>query len=342
MRLRIGFLAAGLTLVAATTPARAGLVFNGGNGAISFGVAPYGGAPNVGGPTYIADNVTGRNDILTSPGLGTLGGYLTASPVIANNIASYGGALPLRAFQNGGGNGAGAFGSGSMANLGTTVGLNLADSGPGGGSASYAIGAGNTTYTVVGAPIAAGSTYGAYLTMGGSVPLVGNADVESLRVHVSDTAGVFGAGGTDLPQLVLAISRNGAGAGIGNYNIVTIGGVAGGNAGLILDNGVTGAFRALAVDNQALAAPLPVGDILSVSYALTAYTDPASIEMFDPTFGNDDLLNLTGPLPTDVTFVSSAAVPEPSSIVMMALGVLSVGGFHVSRRLRGRRRESRS
>src|ERR1700761_9548621 len=82
-------------LMVLSTPAFAGLIFDGGNGAISFGVAPYGGAPNVGGPTYIADNVTGRNDILTSPGLGTLGGYLTASPVIANNIATRGGKLPL-------------------------------------------------------------------------------------------------------------------------------------------------------------------------------------------------------------------------------------------------------
>jgi hypothetical protein len=43
MCLLIGFLAAFLTLLAASTPARADLLFNGGNGAISFGVAPYGG-----------------------------------------------------------------------------------------------------------------------------------------------------------------------------------------------------------------------------------------------------------------------------------------------------------
>jgi hypothetical protein len=338
MRHLTGFLAAVLTLFAASTPARADLLFNGGTGAISFGVAPYGGAPNVGGPTYIADNVTGRNDILTSPGLGTLGGYLTASPVIANNIASYGGALPLIATQVGGSNASGAFGSGAMSNLGNQVGLALADSGPGGGSASYAIGAGNITYTVAGAPIAAGSTYGAYLTMAGSVPLVGNADVMALRVHISDTAGVFGAGGTDLPQLVLAISRNGAGVGIGNYNVITIGGVAGGNAALILDNGLTGSFRALAVDNQALAAALPVGDILSVSYALTAYTDPASFDTFDPSFSTD-LLDLTGPLPGISLVSTPSAVPEPVSIGLMAVGVLSVVGFHTSRRLMGRRPE---
>src|SRR5207248_185287 len=110
MRLPTGCLIAYLILLATSTPGRAALIYNGGTGAISFGVAPYGGAPNIGGPTYIADNVTGRNDILTSPGLGTLGGYLTASPVVANNIASYGGALPLSASQVGGGNASGAFG----------------------------------------------------------------------------------------------------------------------------------------------------------------------------------------------------------------------------------------
>jgi hypothetical protein len=339
MRLPIGFLAVGLTLLAPCAPARAGFVFNGGNGGISFGVSPYGPPTNNGAPTYIADNVTGRNDILTSPGLGTLGGFLTASPVIGNNIASYGGGLPLFATQVGGGNGAGAFGSGTMSNLGSQVGLALADSGPGGGSASYVIGAGNISYTIVGAPIAAGATYGAYLTMAGTVPLVGNADVEGLRVHISDTAGVFGAGGTDLPQLVLAISRNGAGAGIGNYNIVTIGGAAGGNAGLILDNGVTGTFRALAVDNQALAAPLPVGDILSISYALTGYADPASFDTFDPSL-SFDLLSLTGPLPDSLLVdTPGATTPEPASIVMISVGILSVAGARIGRRRAGRRPE---
>ena len=41
----------------AGTPAFAGLIFDAGNGAIVMGVAPYGGAPNVGGPTYIANNI---------------------------------------------------------------------------------------------------------------------------------------------------------------------------------------------------------------------------------------------------------------------------------------------
>jgi hypothetical protein len=304
-----------------SAPAFAGLIGNGGTGGIAMGISLYGGAPNVGGPTYIADNITGRNDILSSPGLGTLGGYLTANPVLANNIQSAGGALPLFASQAGGSNGNGAFGSGSAFDAGDLISFALSDAGPGGGSASYLISAANFTFTNVGGAIPAGTTYGAFLAIGGSVPLTGNADVASLRVHISDTAGIFGAGGTDLPQLVLAISRNGAGAGIGNYNIVTIGGAAGGNAALILDNGVTGTFRALAVDNQALGAPIPVGDILSVSAALTAYSDPASFSSFDPAF-DLDLLSLTGPLPENALVgTADTATPEAGTSILLGLGL---------------------
>ena len=316
-----------LAAILIATPVFAGLIPNGGNGAISFGVAPYGGAPNVGGPTYIADNVTGRNDILTSPGLGTLGGFLTANPVVGNNIASIAGALPLSDTQNGGGNGSGAFGSGTAQNSGGDIAFSLSDAGPGGGSASYLVGAANYTFTVAGTPLAAGTTYGAYLSIGGDVPLVGNADVASLRVHVNDTAGVFGAGGTDLPQLVLAISRNGAGAGIGNYNIVTVGGVAGGNAALILDNGVSGLFRALAVDDLTLGAALPVGDILSVSTALTAYSDPANFDSISPLTEND-LLALTGPLPgfdlADTPSLAATTTPEPSTGLLLFAALLTM------------------
>jgi hypothetical protein len=314
MSLLTGLVGATLLLLACSTPARAGLNFNGGVGAISFGVAPYGGGPNNGGPTYIGDNVTGLNDILTSPG----GGYQTASPVIANNTLSIGGAVPaLAALQAGGGNGFGAFGSGAMINTGSTVGVSLTDSGPGGGTASYAIGTGVVTYTVAGAAVAAGTTYGAYLSMAGAVPLVNSADVMSLRVSISDTMGALNVA---LPQMVLAIGNLGG----GNYNIVTIGGAGGGNAGMIF-NPLTGAFTSLAVDNAALAAALPVGDVLTVRYALTAYADPASLDTFDPT-GDLALLNLTGPLPS-LGFVDTPSfVPEPASILMVGMaGLMSLG-----------------
>jgi hypothetical protein len=304
----------------------ANVIDDGGTGVIAMGVAPYGGAPNVGGPTYIGNNFTGRNDILTSPGLGTLNGYLTASPVVANNIFSVGPeAFPAGATHTGGGNGAGPFGSGfAYSNDGSSVSLGLSDSGPGGGSASYEVISGITTYSVAGAAVPAGTNYGAYISMAGSVSLVGNADVLSLRAHLSDTAGVFGAGGTDMPQEVLAISRNGAGAGIGNYNIVEIGGIGGGNAAVSLDNGVTGAFRALAVDNQALGAPLPVGDVLTVTWTLTAYADPAHFDSFDPSL-DTDLLNLTGPLPTDLFIGTNASnAPEPGVALLMGSGLVAI------------------
>lgn len=298
-------------------------IYTGGTGIVVMGVAPYGGAPNVGGPTYIANNFTGRNDILTSPGLGTLGGYLTASPVVANNIFSLGpSAAPVAGTQTGGGNGSGAFGTGVGLDGGAFANFALMDSGPGGGSASYILIAGDSSYSVLGAPVAAGTTYGAYIGIGGVVPLVGNADIASLRVHYSDTAGVFGAGGTDAPQEVLAISRNGAGSGIGNYNIVTIGGIAGGNAALILDNGVTGAFRAAAVDSLTLGADLPVGDIVTVSWTLSAYSDPASFSSIDIA---QDLLNLTGPLPADAFLaVDSTTTPEPGTPILIASGLLGI------------------
>jgi hypothetical protein len=215
----------------------------------------------------------------------------------------------------GGGNANGNFGSGSAVNFGSSMGFNLADFGPGGGSASYILSSASFSYTDVGAPIAAGTSYGAFMGIGGIVPLVGNADVAALRVHITDTAGVFGAGGADLPQLVLAISRNGAGAGIGNYNIV-IGGPAGGNAVIILDNGVTGAFRALAVDNLVLGAAIPVGDVISVQATVTAYSDPSSFSSFF--LPGNDLLNLTGPLSAIDLVGTTTAAPEPSTFGLLS------------------------
>ena len=297
-------------------------IYTGGTGIIVMGVAPYGGAPNVGGPTYIANNFTGRNDILTSPGLGTLGGYLTANPVVANNIFSNGPvASPFGGTQTGGGNASGSFGAGVGYEGGSFANFALADSGAGGGSASYMIISGDSTYNVAGAAVAAGTSYGSYIGIGGFVPLVGNADVASLMVHYSDTAGVFGAGGTDAPQEVLAISRNGAGAAITNYNIVTLGGHAGVNAGLILDDGVTGAFRALAVDSAILPGALPLGDIITVTWTLTAYSDPASFDSIDV---SQDLLNLTGPLPADLFMDVNASTPEPGTPLLIASGLVAI------------------
>jgi hypothetical protein len=274
-------------------------------------------------PTYIANNFTGRMDILSSPGAGTLNNFNTANPVVANNIFSLGPlGLPVAGFQFGGGNGFGAFGAGSIVNTGPLIGFSMADAGPGGGTASYGITSEIANWTNVGAVVPAGTKYGDWITMGGAVPLIGNADVVALRVFLTDTAGVFGAG-LDLPQLVLAISRNGAGNTITNYNIVAISGP--GAAAVILDNGNTGAFRSAAVNNLALPRDMPVGDVVTVTATFTGYADPAMFTTFDLTT-QQDLLNAVGPLP-GISFVNTTnAIPEPASIVLSGLGLLGVFG----------------
>ena len=91
-------------------PVQAALIYNGSTGGISFGVTNYNGGPQV-TPEWIANNFTGRIDILASPG----GSFQRAYPVLANNIASTGNVAfgSLSAFQVGGGNGNGPFGTGS-------------------------------------------------------------------------------------------------------------------------------------------------------------------------------------------------------------------------------------
>lgn len=317
--LRTVQLAALVLPIALTSPLSAAPILTGATGGISMGVAPYGAPIDNGAPTYIPNNFTGRNDILSSPGLGTLGGYQTANPVIANNIASIGpGALPATLTQVGGGNAAGAFGAASAINAGNVMGFALADSGAGGGTASYLISTAELNFTDV-AGTAAGTTYGAYMALGGAVPLVGNADVAALMIHIDDSAGVFGVGGENLPQLVMAISRNGAGSGLGNYNIV----LDGQSTALIVTNGALGTFNAAVIDNLVLPAALPAGDLLTVSATLTAYSDPASFDTIDLT---PDLLSLTGPLPS-FSFVSTEVVPEPATVLLVCGALAALGLF---------------
>ena len=117
------FLALSLLTLAAI-PLTAIPIFQGGTGSIVHGVAPYGGPPNNGGSTYIANNFTGLVDILTSPG----GGYLTAAPVIANNIFQSGVQNLGFSFAGAGGaNANGVFNFGWAAMTGPLMGYLLTD-----------------------------------------------------------------------------------------------------------------------------------------------------------------------------------------------------------------------
>ena len=276
-------------------------------------------APPVPGvPTFIPNNFTNVNDIMSSPG----GTFQTANPVIANNIASYGpGALPGAAFQVGGGNINGAFGSGSVAISGPAVGYNISDSGPAGGSASYEIGSWEANYT--NGAVAVAGTYGTYLSVGGLLPAVGSSVAVSLVTEVdsANPASPF-FGGVDLPPLVLADALIAPGV----YSWVALGGGGGfGGGGAILTNAITSTFAGLAVD---VSGPVvvPAGDAFTVTSTLTAYADPAMIGAIGP-----DLSLLP-----DVTLPSLALVstPEPSSVVLALIAVAVLGLAKLGRRKR--------
>ncbi len=312
----VGGVCAALVL-AIIVPAAQGLPAynNDATGGISFGVSSYGGAPNVGAPTYIANNFTGRTDILSSPGNGTLGGYLTASPTVINNTASTGfGFLPVGLWRVGGGNGNGNFGSGAAINNGTSVGVALVDDNAGGGTASYMVASTIGTYTDA-AGTAAGNTYGASIAMSGGVPAIGNAAVLAARVHLSSvTVGSPFFNGVDLPDMVLAISRNALGNTLASYNVVGHGSA----WAVLLTDGNNGLFKALSVSSAALAVAIPAGDTITVTATLTAYADPASIDTMIP---DNDLWTAAGASAPTITFLDTV-VPEPGAFVSMSMASL--------------------
>ena len=297
------FLAAALVLPSA----QAGLIFTGGGSVTSYGVAPYGGAPNNIAPTYIGNNVTtaitGRNDILTSPD----GGFLTANPVVANNIASY--ALPYNnyTFQIGGGNGFGPFGAADTLVTPTLIGFDLADSVPGGGSASYMITSTDTTFTADAFGFL--GNLGSFLAIRGNNPFGNDAVASSLITEYS----INGGGWVYVPQLVLAAAGGG--------NSVAIG-----PNGAFMANtavGFGGTFQGAAFANWG-AIGLAPGNTIRVISTLTAYADPASFDSFLPDNG---LLLDNGIDISNVTLLSSDAtdVPEPGAFMLMGAGLLGVG-----------------
>lgn len=293
------------SILALTLSVQAVPVFTGGNGIISFGVAPYGGVPP-GFPTYINNNFTGVNDILSSPG----GTFLRAFPTIPNNTTSIGPlGTPMWGFQIGGGNGNGPFGAGAATIMGPTVAYAIRDVNAGGGSASYGIASWTANYVE---PVGYFGTYGNWVSIAGILPAIGSAGAVGLRtsiVSANPLSPFFG--GIDLPQLVLANSRNGPLL----YSFVALGGS---GAAMLVDNAVAGTFRGLAVNNNVAA--IPAGDVFTVISTLTFYADPADFYQLDvPT---QDLLDAAGVSLPGWAAVSS--VPEPGTWALLGAGLLGM------------------
>ena len=306
---RVASLAAIALVSCFASSALADPAYQSGNGIISFGVTDYG-APVPGVPTFINNNFTGLNDILASPG----GTFLTANPVLANNIASYAyPALPGTAFQVGGGNVNGSFGTGDVVITGPGVYFDGTDPVPGGGSASYEIASWNADYTD-----AAGSAgnFGNYLSIGGVLPAVGSAAAVSLVTEVTslNPASPF-FGGIDLPALILADAQVSPGV----YSWVALGG----SGAAILTNGIDSSFVGLAVNS--IPVVIPAGDAFTVTTTLTAYADPASIDSILPDMSLFPELQLPG-------IVVGSSVPEPSSFVLAAIAAIGMFGAAKLRR----------
>ena len=295
----VGLLALGLT----AAPAFAVSIFTGGVGGVAFGVSPYG-APVPGVPTYIPNTFNGRTDILSSPG----GTYLTANPVVANNIASFGpGPLPGFGAWIGGGNGWGPFGAGAAVISGPNVQFSLSDPIAGGGSASYGIATWNATF----ADPAGSPGFGTFLSLAGSVPNVGSAAVAALRTRITSAnpASPF-FGGFEMPQLVLANSQVAPGI----FSFVALGGT---GAALLSD--IFGNFRGLAINNFAL--PIPAGDVFTAQVTLTFYADPAMFYALDP-LTDPALIAATGTTLPNNSLVTT--VPEPTAGALVCFGLIGL------------------
>lgn len=285
-----------------TGPAVAGLAYIGGSSVTVYGVAPYGGAPQ-GAPSFIANNVSGFNDVLASPG----GGFLTAAPIVANNIRQVGPVgNPAFSFQIGGGNGNGPFGSANVQNAGTRIGFNLRDAARC-CSASYLISTWTTNLLVT--PGGFAGDLGTYLAIAGRLTAPNSAVAVSLVSHYYLNNVLQG---TTTPLILAA-------AGSGNFQAI-------GNAGAAVAIDGFGNFRGLAVNT--LPSFLPAaGNLVTVVSTLTALADPSELASATP-----DLSLLPGvTLPTALSQVSGT-VPEPASWAMLIVGFGLIGATARRRR----------
>ena len=287
--------------------AHAGIITTSVQGDTVYGATSYC-CVNAGGPTYIADNVTGNNDILTSPGHG----YQTANPVIANNVAQSGIVNGPYTFWWTGGNaplsGAG-FGSGATAVNGAGIYFALSDTSVGCCTASYDITSIDNTYTVGGGGFK--GNFGAYLSIAGTNFTASDSAVASAIVEYS----INGGGFVFMPQMVLAAG--------GNCNNVAIGGAAG-NKAAVVENGCVGnRFEGLSIDNLGMV-NWAAGTTIQIIATVTAYADPASGDILDSFIPDQDLINLAGDSLPDFTGGANTGVtPEPASIGLSGLALFA-------------------
>jgi len=303
---------AALAVGAAASAASAALVSNGGTGAVVFGVASIGAPANPGGPVFIHNNFTGLQDVLSSPG----NGWLTADTSIPNNIQENSGVLPGFGVRIGGGNANGPFGVGAAKiDAFGNVGYLISDTAPAGGSGSYLIASSITQYTSVTQSV---GSVGAFLGLKGRLISPASSVAISLRIHISDTAGVFN--GIVSPPMVIGIG--------GGLNNVALGDF----AGHVL-NTITGEFAAFSLDATPIL-NIPAGDVLTVRTTLTAIGDPSTIESLsfdDPLL--DSLITGSGATRPDFLLsqtVDSSTVPAPGALLTM--GVFSLAARRRSRR----------
>lgn len=313
----------GLSGMVSVGVAQGAAQFTGGNGAIVFGVANYGG-PGQANPVYIPNTNAALPDVMESPGHG----FLTANLNNTNNVAQFplAGTVPLPAFAvwTGGTNVNGTFGSGAVGISGPGVAFGLTDANPNAtGAASYEIGGWTATFTNNGA--LNNVNYGNVLGIAGHLDDAGSAVAVALLTHISDTNNVFGAGGKDLNPLILAAA--------GNPNAQALGGPLGaaptGNAGIYI--APNGDFVGLAINNID-PVNVPDGDIITVSSTLTVIGDPMHFEPLD--YGNMPItlhqINPAWPNSTNASslfpdmMLVSGNTPEPVSATLLELGALAM------------------
>ncbi len=313
---------AGFGLIA-PEPARAGLVYDGSsNSVISFGATTYGGGSQV-TPKWIANNVTGLNDILASPG----GTFQLANPVVGNNVASIGPATygpGTSQFLNwtGGTSGDGSpFGSGAARIYGPFASFALSDATAGGhGTASYGIETWNSTYTQT---TAYHGTFGTYLSIGGNIGLVNSSVAAAIQTEVFVTP----HGGATTEYVFAPLILAAANLGLGTYSYVALAANNAASGSAILVNPNTGAFEGLAIDNYA--ANFSANTTINVTSTITFYADPASIDSIAPNLGLLPGLSLPG------ESFGAAGIPEPSSMIMGGTALVALAAATwVRRRIR--------